>query len=86
MELELITYTVIACEDLPISSHLGSLRTLGLSFEEIGQVMECGELVAKLAGERGWPDLRAMVAGLVRLCVCEESCEEEAGVIDPKGH
>ncbi len=65
MELELITYTVIACEDLPITNHLKSLERMGLSVEEIGKVTECGELIAKWAGdEDGWPDLRAMVASL----------------------
>ena len=44
MELELITYTAIARDDFRISNHLGDLRRLGLSVEEIGQVTECGEL------------------------------------------
>lgn len=39
---------------------------MGLSVEEVEQVTECGELVARWAGHdmKSWPDVRAVVACL----------------------
>lgn len=68
MESELITYTAIACQGLPgtVQNHLGGLLRMGLSVEEVEQVTECGELVARWAGHdmKSWPDVKAVVASL----------------------
>ena len=68
VESELITYIAIACLGLPpnVQNHLGGLLRMGLSVEQVEQVTECGEMVARWAGHdmRGWPDVRAVAASL----------------------
>ena len=68
METELITYIAIVCLGIGpgVQNHLGGLLRMGLSVEQVEQVTECGEMVAKWAGHdmRNWPDVRAVAAGL----------------------
>lgn len=67
-ESELITYMAIACQGLPatVQNHLGGLLGMGLSVEQVEQVTECGEMVARWAGYdmRNWPNVRAVAASL----------------------
>ena len=49
MESELIMYVAIACQGLQatVQNHLGELLRMGLSVEQVEQVAECGEMVAR---------------------------------------
>lgn len=68
METELITYMAIACQGLTktVQNHLGELLRMGLSVEQVEQLTDCGEMVARWAGYdmRKWPDVRAVAESL----------------------
>ena len=79
-ETELICYTAIVCQSLPVQIHLGGLQRMGLSLEEIEGVTECAKLVAKWAGcDLGsWPHVRAVAASLNANATPVDSSVDEA--------